>query len=205
MGFRRVNSTQKNNSAKARKEKRPAPGTYEITSCIGNINHPIYHKAPACLIAPKIEVISVPLLMQSPSVVEKEKKDKDVHKTAVVEEEKEKNEPIDQIEDALKEDEDKLEIVDYELIEKRAKAEQKQKIQQIQRTRSLKLASLKKPIENKTTSNGRDIWPHVEETPGPGAYNPKFQQVLKSKPRYSVPLAKYRPNINYLNGPFSVF
>ncbi len=203
MGFRRVKSTQKNNTSKSRKEKRPAPGSYEISSCIGNIYHPIYHKAPACLIAPKIEQIPVPFLLQSPSFIEQEteKKDKNVHvQSKVIEEE------IISIQtDDLKQNDDKLEITAFELIEKKIKTEPKQNMHQKEKARKPKLASLRKPIQNKVMSNGREIWPRVEETPGPGAYNPKFQQVLKSKPRYSVPLAKYRPDINYFNGPFSVF
>lgn len=53
-------------------------------------------------------------------------------------------------------------------------------------------------------NNGTQLWPKVEKTPGPGAYDHnKFQNVSRNRPKFSLSHARYNLNNNYNVGPFA--
>lgn len=51
---------------------------------------------------------------------------------------------------------------------------------------------------------GTELWPQVEKTPGPGAYDhSKFKSVSKSRPNYTLPQARLQLNSSYPIGPYA--
>lgn len=61
-------------------------------------------------------------------------------------------------------------------------------------------------IRLKFRQHGTILWPKVEKTPGPGAYNAeKFKYVQKSNPKFSLPHARLQLNNNHTIGPFAAF
>ena len=53
-------------------------------------------------------------------------------------------------------------------------------------------------------NKGTQLWPNVEKTPGPGAYDHnKFSAVNKNRPKFSLSHARLYYNSNYNVGPFA--
>ncbi len=59
-------------------------------------------------------------------------------------------------------------------------------------------------IQFQFRNNGTQLWPKVEKTPGPGAYDHnKFKSVSRNRPKFSLSHARYNLNSNYKVGPFA--